>query len=163
MKKMLLCAVLLSLSISVFADETKENGIITMAGNEYYRNNQFLSQLDYVKLLQTCPQAYQEYEQGEKLRRTSLGFAFSGLALVVIGSPVGITGVLKDNAGLAAAGFVLMGGGLILDLVAIPLSSKASEKKTNAYQTYNLHCTSSEVATLRVKAGPQSIGLALDF
>ena len=66
---------------------------------------------------------------------------------------------------LMLSGICLLSAGGAMTLISIPVLGTGYGKRNKAYKVYNNKCASSEIQplTLNIKAGPQSLGLALNF
>lgn len=143
--------------------------ITKISNNEYEYLGTVMDRKAYAGFLQNnCPTAFSHYKKGQKLIGAGWGLFSTGLALTAGGTALWIVSPMMDpdtESILSVSGISLMSAGGAMTLISIPVLGTGYGKRNKANKVYNNKCASSEIQplTLNIKAGPQSLGLALNF
>ena len=133
-------------------------GLLTKGGDLYYLDGKPLTNEQYMKLIQNCPEAWAHYYKGCRQNKTGTILLISGGSLIVVSALVEL--ILDGGAGMAA--LVLGGGvGVVTALASIPFYSAGSRKKNNAYQVYNEYCAKPTKPTASLSFGPATKGIGM--
>lgn len=128
----------------------------------YSLGNQHFSKTELSKFLKdNCPDAYKEYHN--KYLKIGWGICVPSMAMLVGGAIMSFSGapdpVVYTGIGLGAAGAVgILGSMFVL--------SRGYEIRRNTCHVYNSRCGKYASATpmmLNLNAGPQSVGVSLQF
>ena len=146
---------------------TAKTGVLTKGQDFYYLDGQRITDERYVEIIQSCPEAWLEYERGCRQRMTGRILLWQvPLGLVVAGPAVGAIwgwsyhqggGMIVDGTtiGLIAGA----GGAVISALASVPFFASGKHKKDNAYKTYNQYC--SQQASVSLSFGPATQGVGI--
>ncbi len=153
--------------------------ITKISNKEYEYRGTFMDKKAYANFLQTnCPAAFSQYKKGKKLIGAGWGLFATGLALSAGGaacmiiadavnpySTLDLTYTDVPETKFMIIGISLLSAGGAMTLVSIPLLGTGYSKRNKAYKVYNQRCSSPDIQplSLDIKAGPQSLGLALNF
>ncbi|MBR6848446.1 MAG: hypothetical protein IKM74_10000 [Bacteroidales bacterium] len=135
---------------------TTKTGVLTKGQDFYYLDGQRITDERYVEIIQSCPEAWLEYERGGKLRKTGRLLLFGGpVVCAVLGI---IPGVLLESvpAGIGMGAFY---GGIPCIIASIPCFISGKHKKDNAYKTYNQYCSQQSSVSLSFGPATQGIGV----
>jgi hypothetical protein len=121
---------------------------ITRQGKTYYQDGKRLSNEDYVKLLQSCPQA---------VSRASGGLLVTVLGSLALGGGLGgmLGGIIEEEYD-----YVTIGG--LVALGSIPVMIIGGSMQRNAYKVYNRNCAQSS-ATLGIYPTANGMSICLSF
>ena len=131
----------------------------------------------YLEFIQNnCPEAYRNYQKGNKLWKAGLGMLGSGLGMtLLVGTPLYVVGVSKMvnydyghrqyNVGVncTVAGSVFLSVGALTTAGSIPLLVVGGIKRNNSHEVYNDHCKNPQYLSFSVNAKANGVGLALNF
>lgn len=131
----------------------------------------------YLEFIQNnCPEAYRNYQKGNKLWKAGLGMLGSGLGMtLLVGTPLYVVGVSKMvnydyghrqyNVGVncTVAGSVFLSVGSLTTAGSIPLLVVGGIKRNNSHEVYNDHCKNPQYLSFSVNAKANGVGLALNF
>ena len=147
---------------------TQEGGVITKYDRFYYYDGKQIDDVRYCELMESCPQAWAEYQRGCRKRKTGK------ILLISSGGFVGVCAIAGAIRGAAETGQVgvnrVLGGavegaivGLIPAIISIPFSIKGKQLINNAYNTYNQYCSGRPTATLSFGPTGNGVGVSLNF
>lgn len=128
-------------------------------GNTYTQNGDHMTMKDLVKTMQSNKQAFDliKNAQSNNTLASIVGFAGGGL----IGWPIGTA------VGGGDANWTLVGIGAGLVAIAIPISSSANKKATQAVELYNSSLNSTSFyefkPEFKILANGNGIGLSMNF
>ena len=149
--------------------QTSTGGRITKDSYFYYLDGKIIDDGQYVKLLESCPQAWKEYQRGCKKRKTGRTLLTIGGGLVIAGAVVGgIVGAIQANystfwyAGVGAGSAAILGA-TPLAIISIPFFTSGKKLKNNAYNIYNQYCSEKATATLSFGPTGNGVGVSLNF
>lgn len=131
----------------------------------------------YLEFIQNnCPEAYRNYQKGNKLWKAGLGMLGSGLGMtLLVGTPLYVVGVSKMvnydyghrqyNVGVncTVAGSVFLSVGALTTAGSIPLLVVGGIKRNNSHEVYNDHCKNPQYLSFSINAKANGVGLALNF
>lgn len=156
-------------------------GTFTKEDEYYYlRDRDKTTRMDqkaYLEFIQNnCPEAYRNYQKGNKLWKAGLGMLGSGLGMtLLVGTPLYVVGVSKMvnydyghrqyNVGVncTVAGSVFLSVGALTTAGSIPLLVVGGIKRNNSHEVYNDHCKNPQYLSFSVNAKANGVGLALNF
>ena len=126
----------------------------------YYLDGQRLTNEEYMRLINNCPESKYYYEKGCRQRKTG--------RILAIWVPIGCVGAGAAIAAIVALtdGFpdpiLAIGGGAggVSALASIPFFISGKRKKENAYQVYNESCAK-PTATLSFGPATKGIGMGV--
>lgn len=156
-------------------------GTFTKEDDYYYlRDRDKTTRMDqkaYLEFIQNnCPEAYRNYQKGNKLWKAGLGMLGSGLGMtLLVGTPLYVVGLLKMvnyddghrqyNVGVncTVAGSVFLSVGALTTAGSIPLLVVGGIKRNNSHEVYNEHCKNPQYLSFSINAKANGVGLALNF
>ena len=144
----------------------EEKELISWRKYYYYLGERRLTDDEYMRLINNCPEAYLKYEKGIKHIKTGKTFLlWIPIGCVATGAVIGaIAGVSYDDYLFipegAAVGAIF--GGIPSALTSIPFFISGNIKKKNAYKEYNKYCAQPK-ATLSFGPTANGIGVCLSF
>ncbi len=157
-------------------------GMIEKYDDYYYlRNGDSSTRMDktaYLRFIQNnCPEAWQRYQQGNKLWKAGWGLLGAGIGVeMLIGVPLYCAGVVKsvNNAvyydtynsndyTLMASGLAFIAIGSLMEAGSIPLLVVGGIKRNNTHEVYNVSCAKPNRVSLNLQSSSNGIGLALKF
>lgn len=156
-------------------------GTFTKEDEYYYlRDRDKTTRMDqkaYLEFIQNnCPEAYRNYQKGNKLWKAGLGMLGSGLGMtLLVGTPLYVVGVSKmvnydyghrqHNVGVncTVAGSVFLSVGALTTAGSIPLLVVGGIKRNNSHEVYNEHCKNPQYLSFSINAKANGVGLALNF
>jgi len=150
--------------------QTSLGGTITYDKFFYYHNGKILDDEQFEKLLESCPQAWKEYQRGCKKRKTGRTLLTIGGGIVITGAVVG--GIVAAIQARQIDIFDFVGGGALLGamfgatplaVISIPFFTSGKKLKNNAYNIYNQYCSDKATATLSFGPTGNGVGMSLNF
>ncbi len=145
--------------------EEKPKSMLVRNGREIYQDGRLITQREYQNLLRnTCPEAFNQYNKGEKFIKIGWWLFGSGAGLGLIAGTLVMTHAFSDDdlpTGMiyTADAFAIVGVPLIA--AGVPILSIGYSKYNKSVDTYNQKCGSS--ITYNITAGQNGLGLAINF
>lgn len=147
--------------------QTSLGGTITYDKFFYYHNGKILDDEQYLKLLESCPQAWKEYQRGCKKAKTGRILLIVGGSCVVIGTIIGtVSEGTKENKWAIGAAIGAIDGailGAIPSIISIPFLTSGKKLKNNALNTYNQYCSDKPTTSLSFGPTGNGVGVSLNF
>lgn len=144
-------------------------GTFTKEDEYYYlRDRDKTTRMDqkaYLEFIQNnCPEAYRNYQKGNKLWKAGLGMLGSGLGMtLLVGTPLYVVGILEPDEACCIAGSFFLTIGSLATIGSIPLLVVGGIKRNNSYEVYNEHCKNPQYLSFSINAKANGVGLALNF
>lgn len=140
--------------------------MLTYNGKDYFGNDSYsldgqkLTPTQYTELLKNCPDAWQMYKKGKRMKNIGWITMASGVACTLIGVwPYDYSFSESTRGFLAYSGIA---GGVGLTITSIVLFVNSKEKRINSYKIYNQYCAQPQ-ATLSFGPTANGIGVCLSF
>lgn len=128
-----------------------KNNQITENKKKYYLNGEVMDKGEYLEFIQsTCPQAYDYYRKGTKLRNLGWILAGTGYGVSVIGT------IATQNIAFSFIGMAIGGS-------SIPFFIKGCTKRNTSHEIYNKSCARKPTTTLSFCSTGNGVGVSLNF
>lgn len=132
---------------------------ITKTGKTYFYNGKSMSEAEYLGFVQNnCFEAWQSYQQGQKLWKTGWTLFGVGMGSVVLGAVF----CWAPYSVIYSSILIGAGGGMVIG--SVPCLAIGSVRMNNSHEIFNEQCARRAVALeFGIQASQNGIGLAMKF
>lgn len=141
-----------------------KSDVVKISNNLYSYNGKSLDKNEYEALIRNnCPQAYRQYRLGKSLKIAGWTCFATGLPSIGIGITLMLVGYPAGDEAMEAVGGALIGIGSAATVTSVPLLAVGYVKHNRSVDTYNMYCKLSNPIAFNLTAGPNGLGIAMNF